>query len=232
MRPPYRPAPKKSNKVLYWVLGVMGALFLLAIMAVVGVAWYGMNRAKQAGVTRELMEKNPELAAAKMGVAANPDIEVISSDDIAGTMVIRNTKTGQAVTLRFDPARKAMVVVGNQDAENASAPPAVLEDQPWLPTYPGVTVQMLPTTSINGATKGGYVFVTADPPGTARAYLRDWMAAHHYEVSTANMPVGNQMFTVDIANEMDGPHQLMVVAQSAADGTHVKVEFSIRTKTP
>jgi len=229
MRLPYRPAPKKSNKTLFWVLGVMGVLFLLAIVAVAGIAWYGVRRAQQAGVTKELMEKNPELAGAKMGVAADPDIEVISSDDTAGTMVVRNTKTGVTSNLRYDPARKAMMAVSNQDTADASAAPANPVDQPWLPKYPGVAVQMLPSIQVNGVVKGGYIFVTADPPGTARAYLRDWMAAHHYEVSTSSMPIGDKMVSFDLGNEIDGPHQLLISATSAADGTHVKVEFSQKT---
>jgi hypothetical protein len=47
---------------------------------------------------------------AKLAVTANPDVQMISSNDSAGTMVVRDKKTGEVLNLKFDPEKKSMVV--------------------------------------------------------------------------------------------------------------------------
>src|SRR5262249_57620784 len=42
----------------------------------------------------------------------NPDVEMVSSNDSAGTMVVRDKKTGEVLNLKFDPEKKSMVVTG------------------------------------------------------------------------------------------------------------------------
>ena len=69
-----------------------------------------VHKAKQSGLDPDLMQKNPALAVAKLAVTANPDVEMLSSNDSAGTMVVKDKKTGQVLKLKFDPDKKTMVV--------------------------------------------------------------------------------------------------------------------------
>jgi hypothetical protein len=77
-------------------------VFVIVAFAVIG--FYIAHKVKQAA-------NNPVYAMAKLAVAANPDLETVSSDDSAGTITIHDRKTGKTGTLKFDAARKTMVMV-------------------------------------------------------------------------------------------------------------------------
>ena len=93
------PAPQKSSGVtiLLWVVGIIVGLTLLSFGSCAVIGFYAMHKVKQAGFDSELMKKNPGYAAAKMAVTMNPDTEIVSSNDSAGTIVVRDKKTGKVV---------------------------------------------------------------------------------------------------------------------------------------
>lgn len=110
--PPAAPPVKGGGgKALLWIFGGCATIVVLGILVVAGVFFFAMHKAKQAGLDPDLMKKNPVLALAKMGVAGNPDLEMLSSNDDAGTIVVRDKKTGKVATLKFDPEKKSMEVL-------------------------------------------------------------------------------------------------------------------------
>jgi hypothetical protein len=126
--PPAPPAASGSGaKIVLWIVGGFvgfGALCIIGMMVVFSLV---VHKAKQSGLDPNLMQKNPGLAVAKLAVTANPDVEMISSNDSAGTMVVRDKKTGQVLNLKFDPEKKSMVVTDehgktvtfNADSQNS-----------------------------------------------------------------------------------------------------------------
>lgn len=104
------PAPAKSGsggKVLLWIFGGCLAVVVLGIIAFAAVSFFVVHKVKQVS---ELAQKNPVLAAAKIMVAANPDLETVSSDDDTGTIVVHDRKTGKNSTMRVDSEKKIMVI--------------------------------------------------------------------------------------------------------------------------
>jgi len=113
--PPQAPLPpgKKSN-ALVWILGGL-VVVVLGFTVMCGVGGYLlMHKAKEAGFDSSLMSKNPGYAAAKMVATLNKDVDVLSTDDSNGTIKVRDKKTGQTTTLRFDAATKRMVVTDGE----------------------------------------------------------------------------------------------------------------------
>jgi len=104
------PSSGSGLKIFLWILGIFGGLAMLVVIGVIGLGLFAFHKAKQAGLDAELMKKNPALAVAKMAVTANPDTELLSSNDDAGTIVVKDKKTGKTVTMKFDPEKKTMVV--------------------------------------------------------------------------------------------------------------------------
>jgi hypothetical protein len=104
------PAPKKSNALL-WILGVVGAFVLVCILGFTALTMFVVHKVKEAGLDPALMRSNPGLATAKLMVAANPDLELVSSSDSAGTVTIRDKKTGKVMTMKFDAEKKSLVVI-------------------------------------------------------------------------------------------------------------------------
>ena len=109
--PPTPPPGSGSGaKIILWIVGGFVGFCVLCIIGVTVVASLLVHKAKQSGLDPDLMQKNPALAVAKLAVTANPDVEMISSNDSAGTMVVKDKKTGQVLKLKFDPDKKSMVV--------------------------------------------------------------------------------------------------------------------------
>lgn len=98
------PSSGSGLKIFLWILGIFAGLVVLVVLGFVGLGFFVFHKAKQAA-------KNPALAVAKMAVTANPDTELISSNDDAGTIVVKDKKTGKVVTMRFDPEKKSMVLM-------------------------------------------------------------------------------------------------------------------------
>ena len=92
------PAPvpaKKSNTLVIVLCVVFGLLFLL-LASCVGTCIYVGKKAK---TYAKESEKNPRITALAVAAAIAPGIEVVSKDLDAGTIVLKNTKTGEIVKL-------------------------------------------------------------------------------------------------------------------------------------
>jgi hypothetical protein len=100
--PPAPPAKTGGGaKVLLWVLGIFAGVVVLFIIAFGIIGFYVAHKINQAA-------KNPVMAAAKIMVAANPDLETVSSDD--STIVVHDRKTGKNSTMKIDPDKKVMII--------------------------------------------------------------------------------------------------------------------------
>jgi len=62
----------------------------------------GMFVAKKAKNIVEGFEENPARAAVELIARTNPDIEVVDSDDAAGTVTIRHKETGEEITVNYE----------------------------------------------------------------------------------------------------------------------------------
>src|SRR5262249_27297497 len=153
----------------------------------------------------ELMRNNPGLAMARMATAFNPDAEVLSTNDRTGTVVIREKSTGKVVTMKFDPDKKSLVIVGddgNQVQINASGDSKTgsVEVQgqdgtlkfgtaagnatpAWLPVYPGSAPQGTLSTQSPDGSQNTYTFKTQDAPGKVITYFQDQLKGAGFAVT-------------------------------------------------
>lgn len=97
-------APKSgSNKVILWIVGIFAGFLFLIMASCAALGFYFAHKAKQ-------FASNPVYSATKFAVAANPDLETVSSNDSAGTITVRDRKTGKVSTLKIDAEKKIMVI--------------------------------------------------------------------------------------------------------------------------
>jgi hypothetical protein len=245
------PAPQKSSgsKLVLWIIGIVVGLILISFASCAVIGFYAMHKVKQAGFDSDLMKKNPGLAGAKMAVTMNPDTEIVSSDDNAGTIVVRDKKTGKVVTMKFDPQKKAMVITDENgkttsltttgEGANASmemkGPEGTMKigggsdkAPDWVPVYPGSSPQSTFSASSGAEQTGSYMFVTKDPADKVIAFYGDSLKSAGFAVSnmTSNSDgkVGGMVSGEDKANK----RAVMVSLGTENDGTHVNVTFSIK----
>jgi hypothetical protein len=126
-------AAKKTNPLIWILVGILGLFMLVGIVVVAG----GIFVAKKV----QDAAANPALAAAELIAAANPDVEIVSSDEGAGTVTFKDTTTGKVVTVDLDQIKEGKLTVkGDGDGETVTIGADASTKLPeWLPVYPGAT---------------------------------------------------------------------------------------------
>jgi hypothetical protein len=94
------PAPRKGMGPLGWIAIGCGAIALVGFLAL-AVGGYFLKKK-----VVDPLQENPTLVAAEMIVRMNPDLELVSSDPEKGTMTIKNTKTGETVTMNAEEIKE------------------------------------------------------------------------------------------------------------------------------
>jgi hypothetical protein len=168
--------PRKTNPIV-WVLVALLGLFVLGGMAVVGTGMFVVHKARQAGLDADLMRNRPGLAIAKMLATANPDVDVVNTDDGSGTITVRDKKTGKVTTMTFDDARNGKFSITAQDDNGKTATMefggSASNLPSWIPAYPGSNPQVNMAGRANDGDAGNFTFTTADPPSQVMQYYQD-----------------------------------------------------------
>ena len=208
-----------------------------------------MHKAKQAGFDSELARKNPALAGAKLAVAMNPDVEIVSSDDNAGTITVRDKKTGKVATMKFDPQKKQMIITdekgqtttlssageGSAGTMEVKGPEGTVklgsgaEKSPaWVPVYPGASPQNTFSANQAGQESGSYTFTTGDSAEKVTSYYSGALKSGGFSVSattTDNQGKPGGMLT---GEDKATSRAVMVMLDTESDGTHVNVTYSAK----
>jgi VCBS repeat-containing protein len=242
---PPSPGKKKGLSPLAWVGIGCGVIVVLGLIVMVvagalGMRWLG-GKAKE-------FEANPGLAAAKLVISVNPELELVDTDEDAGTLTVRNTKTGEIMKATFDENGKvtfesngettsfgmekgddgegAFTVRGADGKTRLRVGAGGEEDLPgWLPRYEGVTPQGTYFSASGGTVNGGYSFETADSVDDVIGYFRDELEdAGMTETGNSNTTSGSSRFS-NVSYEGDGRTVTLVVT-SDGDETNVIVSYS------
>lgn len=251
MPSPGVPSPQKGSgaKLLIWILGIIVGLLLLAFGSCAVIGFYAVHKVKQAGFDSDLMKKNPGLATAKMAVSMNPDVEVVSSDDNAGTISVRDKKTGKVTTMKFDSQKKAMVITDENgkttsmttSGEGANATMEMKSSEgtmkiganadkapAWVPQYPGSSPQNTFSANTGGEQTGSYAFTTTDPAEKLISYYGDSLKSAGFTVSNlttnSNGKTGGMVSGEDKANKRN----VVISLATESDGTHANVTYTIK----
>ena len=207
MTPPPVPGQKKKMSALGWVAIGCGAIAILGILAMGAmVAAGGWFFKKQA----DKFEKNPALAAAELAVRANPELEVVESDTDDGTLTIKNTKTGEVVTMNAKDIQDGKLTFTTKDGTTTIDGSSTEE---------GGTIKMT-----NEKGEEAVIGATAGAPKNLPSWVPTYAGATiegSYDATTAEGR--NAMFTLKSADSVD---QVAEFYKSSLEGAGLKVERS------
>jgi len=230
---------------LAWIGIGCGVIILIGII-VMGVGAYLLK-------TRVVdpWKNNPSLAAAKLVVAASPDLELVSEDPKAQTLTVHNKKTDETVVVSLDDAKSGKfkfssngkgassvdfsqqgVSVKTQDEKGkestfvagAGAP----KDLPaWLPTYPGASVQGGFSSKSAEATVQTFALNTSDSPDKVIAFYQDQLKNNGLTVLLpTTTAVGGQTTIASLtADSPDKKRHVQIVVQAASGKTQASVSY-------
>jgi len=172
------PVQRKTSP-LVWVLVIILGLFVLGAIGVVGTGLFLVHKVRQAGFDPELMQRNPGLAISKMVASANPDVDVLNTDEGSGKITVRDRKTGKVVTMTFDDAKNGKFSFSAQgdDGKTASLEIGAGADKlpSWVPAYPGAKVEGTFAMNGNGdqGNGGSFGFSTSDAADKVISFYQD-----------------------------------------------------------
>ena len=132
--------PRKTSPIV-WVLVILLGLFLLGGLAVGGFTLFVVHKAREAGISTDLFKRNPAAATARVLAAANPDIEILSEDDGAGTVTVRDRTSGKTTTWNLDQAKRGRLSITAEDEDGKNATVEIGSGAAhrlpsWVPSYP------------------------------------------------------------------------------------------------
>lgn len=247
-QPPIDAQPKKKSP-LAWILIGCGSFLVLGIIVVAIGGWFVYNKAKEAGLDPELMEKNPAMATAKFITALNPDIEIVSVDDDKGMITFREKKTGKTVTVNLDDAMdgkiqfsedgKELVTIDANGGESGSVEiksdkgsvkigQGSSQDIPaWFPSYPGSAPEGTFSIQTPEGHTTSFRFVTKDSVERVSSFYEDELRETGLKVTTSTTrqagAMGSSIVTGKERNS--GGRTAVVTAISSASGTQVTVNL-------
>ncbi len=244
---PVPPPNKKKMSPLVLVLIIVGALFLLGAVAVVGTGFFLVHKAKQAGIDPGLWQRNPGVAAAKMIAASNPDVEIVKVDEGRGVVTLREKSTGKTVTLNFEDIKQGRMTFTGDDGETATVGAtgdgdtgsfevktaegtarvgagAAAKLPSWVPVLQGET----PETAIAGDGPKGfgglYSITTSQSESAVTQFYKDALTEAGFEVN-ADSTDGTHTIT-----SKNGTRSVTVNVTNTAGKNHVMVTFEDRNK--
>jgi hypothetical protein len=224
---------KKGMSVWAWLaIGCVGILVVCGI-AVGGFVWWGAHKVKAMAAD---MQAHPDVAAVKMIVAMNPDLEMVSTDEANGKVTIHNKKTNETVTLdmadvkngnisftgadgkqgsmTFDQSAGKVEVKGADGSTASFGGGAATKLPDWVPAYPGGTAEGVYSGEDANQATGSFGLTTSDSVTQVFSFYKQ-------ELSNAGFKVNESHYS---ANGSDGG---MVTGESA-DGKRT-VTFTVAT---
>ncbi|HEY7697831.1 MAG TPA: hypothetical protein VIE88_05410 [Vicinamibacteria bacterium] len=232
------PAPqKKGLSPLAWVgIGCLGLVVIGGIVATI-LTLFLVGKAKEFASE---MEEDPVATTAKVLAAANPDIELVSTDKENRTVTFRDVKTGEELTFGYDDIEQGRVTFssGSETSEleitpgegesgaltvrtsEGTATFSAGDDAPdlpsWVPVYPGVTPKG--NFSAEGADQrtGTFSF-------TSDADLESILDFYEGEAKNAGLESKSRTTTAEgallIIASSDDSRGLTVMASKASEGS-------------
>ena len=248
---PFPQPPEKKSNVMVWVLAGCGTFLVLGVIAVFLGGYFVWNKAKQAGLDPELMQKRPALAMAKMMVAANPDIELVSVDDEKGLITIKDKKTGKTVTVNLDEAKSGKVTfkgdgedeevtleakgegdtgsleVKSKDGAAVFGAGSAAKLPNWLPSYPGANIQGTFSAQGKDGEGGSFGFSTTDSIEKVVKFYEDNLKQAGLKITTNTVQQNGVVSMGSLTGEDDGKRRTAFISALSDKGqTQVTVVFA------
>ncbi len=247
-------AGKKGLGPLAWVAIGCGALLVVGVLLVGGLTWWGYTKAKQVAGDLDF-EGNPGLAAARVAIRLNPELEEVAVDEQAGTITVRNTTTGEELTvdwseieqgrMRFSSGDRELTVEGDSGGEGGglkvsggegggfelSTGNRVSDEiPPWVPVPEGAEPTERHAMSHAEGTNGGFQLELDRPVGDVLDLYRERLAADGFAVRVNTFEGDGESGGMVTGSDEAGGRNVVVMVRDQAGTAAVTVSY--RTAAP
>ncbi len=204
------PQAKKSNVVLWILVGVGGFFLLLVVIAIAGIAYFA---------------RNPALVMTKMINAANPNVDVVSVNDGSKRITLRDKHTGKTYDISFDDARNGKFTV-KEDGQATLTVGGAAKVPAWVPDYPGSDPQGAFSARGRDGDSGTFTFKTSDSSDKVSKFYQDQFQSSGLKLTTNVSHQGDQSSGAMLVAEDDAKqHTITVILGVEGANTTVAVTY-------
>jgi hypothetical protein len=244
------PAAAGKRNPLMWVLvGCLGVMVIAGLIAA-ATGLFVVQKARQAGIDPDLMERNPALAATKMLTAFNSDLEVLSVNEDRGIITVREKSTGKTVTMNFEDVKKGKIVFTDERGEHVdleargdgeggsftvSSKDGMLKagsewsPPDWLPVYSGARIESGVNSRSSGEESGAGYLSTGDSIEDVLKFYEEELRNDGFEVSRRMTAADGKNSVGTVTGESDqGKRHVNVVVTSADGASKIHLSFSVK----
>jgi uncharacterized protein YneF (UPF0154 family) len=240
---------KKGLPVWAWVGIGCGALMILVLVVVMVGGFFVARKVKDVAAD---FEENPALATARMIVKLNPELEEVSTDEEAGTMTVRNTETGEEITVNFEDIEEgkfsfttgegeinidasemdegSIKVTDEEGGVVFSSGGAVSDDvEAWVPIYPGCEPTNRHTMRTEQEQTGGFELETPASVKEALEFYRAALSDEGYEVTVNTFTQDDSEGGMVNGNHAEQGRNVVAILSSEGGGpTKIMIQYSQR----
>lgn len=255
---------KKGMSPWAWVAIGCGGLVVVGMLAFFALGAFVFKKGKDlveeatgSESFQEVVQKledNPAKTMAELAVRTNPELDLVSTDDEAGTITFRNTKTGEEATLNFediaegrfsmttdegdfsisaDQTGEGGITFKGPEGETRIGASADTSDAPdWVPLYPGGTDTQSSFHSTSGeGMMGALTSKTTDDPQTVVDHYKKVFEDSGYEIGSQSMTTtGDGAFGGISGERKDEGRTVNVVVMSQGSETTVTINYNLKNQ--
>ncbi len=231
---------KKGLPTIAWIGIGCGALIVIIVLVLAVGGFLVARKAKQVAGDLDF-EGNPALSAARLIVRLNPELEEVSTDEEKGTMTVRNTKTGEEITVNFEDIQDGRLSFSKGDQqvtidasgseENgsisitgdegslviSSGNTGSAEIPDWVPMYPETEPGSRHSMQSDESRSGGFEIETGDGVAALIEFYRSTLEAEGFSVSVTTFS-GDEGEGGMINGADEGTQRTVVVIVSQENG--------------
>ncbi|HEX4963519.1 MAG TPA: hypothetical protein VF173_22005 [Thermoanaerobaculia bacterium] len=111
--PPGTPVAPKKTSPLVWVGVGCAVIIVICLIALGGLGWFVKKKAGD-------FQKHPTFSTAKLMVQFNPQLELVKSDEDAGTLTIKDKKSNEVITFTADETNKTITIKNETTGETTT----------------------------------------------------------------------------------------------------------------
>ncbi len=222
------PPPAKKSNVLLWILLGIGGLVLMVVIGVVATGFFIAHKVKQAGLDTDLIQSNPALAVTKMMAATNPDIEVLAYDDKTGTIKVKDKKTGKVTEMNFEDAKQGKFTIKEEGGKEGSVSFSANGGNPppdWVPVFAGAKQTANMSSKSADGDNGTVAFTVSAKPKAVAEFYREKLKAGGFGIA-GEFSGGDGAGAMITAENKEAHRTVHVVVGGDGDTTSVSVTFA------
>jgi hypothetical protein len=204
------PQAKKSNVVLWILVGVGGFFLLLVVIVVAGIAY---------------LARNPAAVMTKLISAGNPNVEVVSVNNGSQRITLRDKRTGKTYDISFNDAKNGKFTI-KEDGQSTVTVGGPAKVPAWVPDYPGSDPQGAFNARGRDGDSGTFTFKTSDSTDKVVKYYQDQLKSSGLKITTNVSHQGDQSSGAMLVAEDDAKkHTITVILGMDGSNTTVAVTY-------